>query len=432
MLPTSRTPRWPRVWGWRVGVVGCVLAVGAGVLGVAGAQAAVPVAPSASTAAPAPAGPPAPQVEPADPGLQVPPAVPAPSGGDAPAPSGGPSPEGSAGESAPTTVPGQVPAPPSPEPAPTAPGSEGDGGGGGVVGALFGWADIPGRILRAINGWFEGLVEAALEPVVRLLGQTILSTPDVTEQPRVRQLWAGSVVLANSVMLLVLMAGGVAAMGYDSVQTRATAKEMLPRMILGFGEANLSLPLIGWSISAANALSRAFTTTGGFDASGAFSELLTVLAAGRIHGIFLVLLLLGVVGMIVMLLVGWVIRVIVLMGLAVAGPLMLICRGLPWTEHVANLYWRATAGCLAVQVGQSVLLVLGVRVLFATDDGAFHPVGVADSLGNILTAAGLFYVAIRLQSTVMRTVMGGGKSTVVSLVKYRLLRQGLHKLGIPL
>ncbi|MCK9931104.1 hypothetical protein MXD62_28835 [Frankia sp. Mgl5] len=301
-----------------------------------------------------------------------------------------------------------------------------------MVGTLFGWADIPGRILRAINGWFEGLVEAALEPVVRLLGQTILSTPDVTEQPRIRELWAGSVLIANSVMLLVLMAGGVAAMGYDSVQTRATAKEMLPRMILGFGEANLSLPLIGWSIDAANALSRAFTNMSGLDASGAFSVLLTVLAAGRIHGIFFVLLLIGVVGMIVMLLVGWVIRVIVLMGLAVAGPLMLICRGLPWTEHIANLYWRATAGCLAVQVGQSVLLVLGVRVLFASDDGAFHPVGVADSLGNILTAAGLFYVAIRLQSTVMRTVMGGGRSTVVSLVKYRLLRKGLQHLGIPL
>ncbi|WP_347176865.1 hypothetical protein [Parafrankia sp. EAN1pec] len=407
-----------------------MLAVGAGVLvasaGVAGAQTAVPAAPSATT--PAPAGAPAQRVEPAAPRPQVPPVVPAPSGGDAPAPSGGPSPEGS--EEAP--APGEVPPPPSAEPAPTAPGSESDGGGGGVVGALFGWADIPGRILRAINGWFEGLVEAALEPVVRLLGQTILSTPDVTEQPRIRELWAGSVLIANSVMLLVLMAGGVAAMGYDSVQTRATAKEMLPRMILGFGEANLSLPLIGWSIDAANALSRAFTNMSGLDASGAFSVLLTVLAAGRIHGIFFVLLLIGVVGMIVMLLVGWVIRVIVLMGLAVAGPLMLICRGLPWTEHIANLYWRATAGCLAVQVGQSVLLVLGVRVLFASDDGAFHPVGVADSLGNILTAAGLFYVAIRLQSTVMRTVMGGGRSTVVSLVKYRLLRKGLQHLGIPL
>ncbi|MCK9903613.1 hypothetical protein MXD63_26620 [Frankia sp. Cpl3] len=296
----------------------------------------------------------------------------------------------------------------------------------------FGWLDIPERILRAINGWFAGLVTAALEPVVRLLGQTVLSTPEVTEQPRVRELWKGSVLIANAVMLLVLMAGGVAAMGYDTVQTRATAKEMLPRMILGFGAANLSLPLMGWAITGANALSQAFTNMGDLDSSGAFSVLLTVLAAGALSNIFLILLGIGVVGLMVALIIGWIIRVAALMGLAVAGPLMLLCHGLPWTEGIANLYWRALGGCLAVQVGQSVLLTLGVRVLLATDDGAYHPIPTSDTLANLLTATALFYIAVRLQSMASRHLMGGGRSTVVSLVKYRLLRTGLHRLGIPL
>ncbi|ORT46855.1 hypothetical protein, partial [Frankia sp. KB5] len=321
-----------------------------------------------------------------------------------------------------------------PNPQPGAPPDPNASGDGGWVSDLlsFGWLDIPGQILRAINGWFAGLVQAAVEPVVRLLGRTVLSTPDVTEQPRVRELWKGSVLIADAVMLLVLMAGGAAAMGYDTVQTRATAKEMAPRMILGFGAANLSLPLMGWAIGAANALSRAFTDMGDLDSSGAFSVLLTVLAAGALSDIFLILLGIGVVGLMVMLIVGWTIRVAAMMGLAVAGPLMLVCHGLPWTEGVANMYWRALGGCLAVQVGQSVLLTLGIRVLLATDDGAYNPIPTSDTLANLLTAAALFYIAVKIQSFASQHLMGGGRSTVVSLVKYRLLRQGLRKLGIPL
>ncbi|WP_235498217.1 alanine and proline-rich secreted protein Apa [Frankia sp. R43] len=455
-----RPPRRPRrPWARRAGVAVCVLAVGAGVLaGSVGVADAVTVpAPPAASPAPAPAGTPPQQVAPSAPEAGASPSAPSPSAGATPAPSAGATPRPSDGVPAPDTGAGDVPPPPSAELAPTAPADPSEdpaagqptpapnpqpgaspdpnaGGDGGWVSSLlsFGWLDIPGRILRAINGWFAGLVSAAVEPVVRLLGQTVLSTPDVTQQPRVRELWKGSLLIADSLMLLVLMAGGVAAMGYDSVQTRATAKEMLPRMILGFGAANLSLPLMSWAITAADALSRAFTDMGDLDSSGAFSVLLTVLAAGALADIFLVLLAIGVVGLMVMLIVGWIIRVAAMMALAVAGPLLLICHGLPWTEGAANLWWRALGGCLAVQVGQSILLTLGIRVLLATDDGASNPIPTSDTLANLLTSAAIFYLAVKLQSYATQHLMGGGKSTVLSLVKYRLLRQGARRLGIPL
>ncbi len=314
---------------------------------------------------------------------------------------------------------------PTPGPSPLPPPATGDGGGG-----LFGWLDIPGRIAQAINGWFSDLVEAALEPTLRLLGRTVLSTPDVTVQPRVVELWQGSVVIANSVFLLVLTVGGIAVMGHDSVQTRATAKELAPRMVIGFGMANLSLTLLGIAIRLANALSAALTGQR-LDADGTAQLLLTVLTAGRVTSIFLILLGLVVAGLAAMLVVGWIVRITVMMLLAVAGPLLLIWHGLPWTEGAAALWWRAVAGCLAIQIGQSLLIILGLRILLSGDGaGGLLPAG--DALVNILVAAAVLYTAIRLQGWVAQLVLrgGGGRSMVLSLVRYRLLRAGLAAAGI--
>ncbi|WP_239342512.1 hypothetical protein, partial [Frankia sp. CiP3] len=315
-------------------------------------------------------------------------------------------------ERTPTPTPGQSPPPPATDTA-------------GSEGGWFGWLDIPGRIIRAINGWFTGLVEAALEPMLRLLGHTVLSTPDVTVQPQVVELWKTSVVVANSVFLLVLTVGGIAVMGHDSVQTRATAKELAPRMVVGFGAANLSLTLLGIAIHLANALSVALTDQR-VDAAGTTQMLLTVLVASRVSSIFPILLSLVVVGLATMVVVGWIVRITVMMLLAVAGPLLLIWHGLPWTEGAANLWWRAAVGCLAIQVGQSLLIVLGVRILLS-GDGAGGLLPNEDSLVNILVAAAVLYTAIRLQGWVARMVLhgGSGRSVVVSLMRYRLLRAGL-------
>jgi hypothetical protein len=292
---------------------------------------------------------------------------------------------------------------------------------------LTGLADIPGRIASAINGWFAGLVQSAAQPVMRLLGGTVLSTPDLTGQQRVRELWAGSLLIADSLFLLVLTLAGISLMGEETVHTRAVAKEYAPRIVLGFVGAHLSLLAMSEAIGLANGLSRALAG-GQVSADGAAQTLAATLGVGRAVPIYLVLIALLVVGLALTVIVGWIMRIVLMMWLAVAGPLMLIWHGLPWTERLAALWWRALGGALAVQVGQTLLILLGTRVLLSAD-GSGWPFSYRDGLVNSLSAIALFYLAIRLQGWVTQLVLnpaGGGRSVLLTLVRYQILRRVLR------
>ena len=66
------------------------------------------------------------------------------------------------------------------------------GSGGSVSGGSQpspGLFDITGHIEAAIDSWFRDLVTAALDPILTLLGHTLLATPNVTAQSRVGELW---------------------------------------------------------------------------------------------------------------------------------------------------------------------------------------------------------------------------------------------------
>ena len=63
------------------------------------------------------------------------------------------------------------------------------GSGGTVSGGSQpspGLFDITGHIEAAIDDWFRDLVTAALDPILTLLGHTLLATPNLTAQSRGR------------------------------------------------------------------------------------------------------------------------------------------------------------------------------------------------------------------------------------------------------
>ena len=74
--------------------------------------------------------------------------------------------------------------------------------------------DIPGLIGQAIDGWFTGLVVAALNPVLGLLGTTIRATPDVSGPGQVSALWGVSAGIADALLAPLALAGGASAMTY--------------------------------------------------------------------------------------------------------------------------------------------------------------------------------------------------------------------------
>ncbi|NYI93721.1 ABC-type antimicrobial peptide transport system permease subunit [Amycolatopsis endophytica] len=82
------------------------------------------------------------------------------------------------------------------------------------------------------------------------------------------ELWDNSwQILLVSYALLILIAG-VIVMGYQTVQTRHSAKEIAPRLVVGFLAGALSLWVATKGIQIANALVAAIMG-GGLDASAA-------------------------------------------------------------------------------------------------------------------------------------------------------------------
>jgi hypothetical protein len=332
----------------------------------------------------------------------------------------------------PTATPGQTQAPdPAPGPTATTPGTSGSGdGGGGSSGP--GWFDISGRIRAAIDSWLSGLVSSALNPVLDLLGRTVLATPDITAIPRVRELWTGSVIAADTVFVLFVLAGGVLVMTRESLQTRYSLKEVVPRIVVGFVTANLSLEVASRGIEFANAFTIAVVGPG-LDPEAAGDRMAQLLVGSvQDQGSFLSLMGLVAVVLAVVLLGTYLVRVVLVVLLVVAAPLMLVFHALPATEAVAYLWWKAMAACLGVQLAQGVGLLVALR-LFFTPDGAGVLGLPADSSGvvNLLVAVVLFYLLARIPVWAARMVFTSHRrSTLLGIAKSVVIVKTLGAVGL--
>jgi hypothetical protein len=226
------------------------------------------------------------------------------------------------------------------------------------------WYDIPGQIQKAINDWFASLAASALTPMLNLLGATLLGTPDVTVMSGVTRIWTQMALLANALYILIVLAGAVIVTTHGTVQSRFSAKEVVPRLAVGMIAGNASLGLIALMIRLANAVATAIlgNTISPATAGAALGHQLSTEAVGG-GGIFLVLLLLGGLVMLVAILLTYIIRVAITVILAVAAPLALSMHALPGADGLARMWWRAMTGCLLIQLGQTLAFVVALDVM---------------------------------------------------------------------
>ena len=294
----------------------------------------------------------------------------------------------------------------------TAPSAPVPGSGGNVSGGSApspGLFDITGHIEAAIDSWFRDLVTAALDPVLTLLGHTLLATPDLTTQGRVGALWRMTEGIADAFLVLFLLVGAAIVTGHETLQTRTALKDVLPRVVVAAVAVNASLSLAGLAISGADSLSQAVLGQGVGPAQAAVVLRQLVLGSLASGGIFLVLLG-GVVAVLaVVLLATYVVRLALVILLVVSAPILLVCHALPQTEGLAKLWWRAFAGTLGVQVAQSLVLVTALRVFLAT--GGPANLGIASSGGmvDLLVSACLCWVLVKIPFWVSRLVFSGSR-----------------------
>ncbi|MEV6828184.1 hypothetical protein [Amycolatopsis sp. NPDC051102] len=247
----------------------------------------------------------------------------------------------------------------------------------------------------AASALLAAVVAAGMNPLLDLLGKTLLTTPEPDQLPGLGAVWVGSWhILLTAYVVLVLLAGLII-MGYQTLQARYTVKELAPRLVVGFLAGTLSLFLMTKGIQVANALSAAVLGEG-VDPAQMTRSLITMVQ-GSLHGggIFLGILGLVLVAMLLVLLVVFVVRVMVTILLVAAAPIVLMFHALPHTEGIAYLWWKGSGGVLFIQVGQSLTLVVTVRVFFAP--GGFTIFGPSlSSLMNLLLCIALMYVLIKI------------------------------------
>lgn len=207
----------------------------------------------------------------------------------------------------PCTGPGCIPQPSTSIPPPTEP-TPGQPASPGSSDGDCGITNIGGCVTNAINAFFRGIVTDALNPLLDLLSKTLLSTPAPQSLPRIGALWTTSWQIVLACYVMVVLVAGVLVMGYESVQTRHSVKEIAPRIVVGFLAAALSLWAAATAIQIANALSQAVMGEG-VEASSA-GHTLSNLILGSLHGgIFIILLGVVLAGMLLVLLVTYIVRV---------------------------------------------------------------------------------------------------------------------------
>jgi len=292
-----------------------------------------------------------------------------------------------------------VPAPPAAPARPATPAAEAVSlpatGGCGLL-------DVGCYVSNAITSWFAGLVTSAVSPLVSLIGQTALSTPQPDSIAAVRTLWSTGLGIADACYALLVLIGGIIVMSHETLQTSYSAKEIAPRIVLGFAGANLSMVVMTRAIDVANGLSAAFTA-GGVNPQAAAASLLTTLGNSvSSGGIFLVLLALAGVVLALVLAAVYVIRLMAVVLLAAAAPLCLALYALPQTAWAARWWWRALTAALAIQVAQGLVLTAAVQVFFSP---GWLPGDISSTLGQTLITLCLLWILMRIPFWVARPVL---------------------------
>ncbi|WP_067790818.1 hypothetical protein [Nocardia amikacinitolerans] len=268
---------------------------------------------------------------------------------------------------------------------------------------------------NAIDGFFQRIVESALNPLLELLSETLLTTPEPGQIPEIGALWNQSWQIVTALYVLVVMAAGVLLMARETLQTQYSIRELAPRLVVGFVTGGLSMMIATAAIGFANALAGAVAGDG-VDSASAADALAELAGTPQSHGFFL-LLHLALVVMLLVLLISYVIRVSITIVLIVAAPLALMCHALPGIDGVARWWWRSFVACLAIQVVQSLTLVTVLRVLLAP--GGWHLFGPdANEIADLTVALALMYVLIKTPFWLLSVLnIGQGRSFAGSIAR---------------
>lgn len=289
--------------------------------------------------------------------------------------------------------------------------------------AECGITDLSACVNEGFSSFINLLVGESLNWLLQMLGSTLLSTPTLDQLPRIGEIWEQSRLFVVAAYSLLVLLAGILVMGHQSIQTRYTIREIAPRVAVGFIAANISLLLGDQAIRFANAASMAVLgdSLDPQTSGKAVTELFVALVSRSMvdGGLFAGLLSLALTILLIGLLVGYVVRVGLTAILLAGAPLALMCHGLPQLEGVAHWFWRSGAGVLGIQVGQSLALVVALKVFLEPGGFNFFGMPTADGIINLIVLIALIWILVKIPTWVMNQVrIGGGRRSFLGGLAY--------------
>jgi hypothetical protein len=285
--------------------------------------------------------------------------------------------------------------------------------------------NLGGCISGAVTGFLRAVVADALNPMLRLLSDTLLATPNPSQLPRLVELWTGSWEIVLAGYALLVAAAGILLMSYHTIQSAYTLRELGPRIVLGFCTGALSLTGASAAIEATNTITTAVLAGGVDEAAGAdaLAQLITsAIATGGTDqtsdGLFLVVHGLVVAAVLLALLLSFIVRVALTIVLIAGAPIALMFHALPHTDGIARWWWRIFAALLAIQLVQSLTLVVGLRVLLSP--GGLGLFGLPTDTGfiTLLVVLALLYILFKIPFWLLAAArVGHGRTLLGSLVR---------------
>lgn len=304
----------------------------------------------------------------------------------------------------------------------------------------MGWL-LDGIIERLLQQFADQILDC-FDGLIALITNVMLVSPDVTRLPQVQALTGRSVLIVDLVFVLFFVAAGVLTMaaGGDD-RARYTAKDMVPRCIVGFIAAHFSQLWCAKMIELGNALTAALVR----DDLAGDGELRPAAISGIRRNLEaaendLNLLLFVVCAVIILILLGstavsMVGRFLALLVLTAAAPLALACHALPQTDPIARVWWRSYGVALAIPVGQGLTLYAGHWMLVDSDHMlAAFGMGDAGGAMNLFIVITMLSLTLRVPGLLRRFVSGGGQrpnafATVVRVVVVQQLTRTVPGLG---
>jgi hypothetical protein len=294
-----------------------------------------------------------------------------------------------------------------------------------------------GLILDAIVAWATTAILDMLTELISIISHALLQSPDMTGLPQVQALAGRATWIVDSAYILTFTAAGVLTIVSGAAERpRYTAKDLAPRLVVGFIAAHFATLICTQAIELANALTNALSADG-YDIVNGFATIKDDVEKGALNPPA-AMLFLAIVIIIVILVATTVISVLTrfanLLILTAVAPLALACHATPHTDPIAKLWWRSYGGVLAIPVLQVLTLQAGQWMLLDPS----HTLPQLGKPGDPGTILNLFVVVVLLWRTVkIPDLVGrylnqsrGGPNFLGQVVKVVVVQQGMKLIGL--